>query len=242
MASNANATPQAVVNNLQGHQVVLQQELAEINADIATLQGMHARYSSQNGIYFDSAVHNLIALRCEKEALFNNISGQVAALSDTIQQSTMLAQNLSRLTSGGPGAAAGGFGFGAAAAGGFGGAGVNTTFNNPNASTMHSNVSAFGGGGGSRMAGGVGSSSFVHQYPHHSTVGGGGGVNASCAHCPVHGGGGGASASFHGHSGVGVGGVSIVPSGAVNINTPGGLVVTTNSSILANSPRRIYRQ
>lgn len=153
-----------IVATLQGHELVLQSELNEINNDIVLLQQMNNRYSVQCGISsFQLALSHLVNLRAEKERLLVQVTSQLRVMQDHVASSTALVSQLS-----------------------LGGVPVS------NSVVLATPIVAPRVGGASSIVA-------VGDTPYVLPAGG---------------------------------------PGVVHVHTPSGLVVTTNSSILANSPQR----
>lgn len=159
-----------ILANLQGHQIVLQRELEEINSDLVQLQQMGARYTLQNGISFSPAVEQLMILRAEKETLLQQVTLQLTSMQSTIASSSQLVTQLQHQPFVAPPPP-------------------------PPATVATTSPSRTTRWGGSRSA-------FASVDAPLSAFAGG------------------------------------VPNGMVHLTAPGGLMVTTNSTILSNSPAR----
>jgi hypothetical protein len=84
-----------LVSNLQGHELVLQSEINEIQADLQVLSRMHGRYSSQCGISFAPAMDHLTGLMREKERQLTQVTAQLRSIQDQVATSSALISQLS---------------------------------------------------------------------------------------------------------------------------------------------------
>jgi hypothetical protein len=215
--------PNQVIRTLQAHQSVLQAELQEINTDIQLMGQLNNRYHA-NGVPFDTNLYHLDALRQEKEVILHELSHQISGLYASLQQSMQLTDAVAHTSS----------------AHHHNGAPHHQSFIN------HINLSGHHHPHGSVMMRNSGI-----QY-HHSSVGGVNHhhINTSAmnhSHSVAHG-------HNHSYCPYGSGAHNSVinanrsahlmqapaPGGVTQLNGPGGMAVTTNSSILVHSPRRVF--
>ena len=89
-----------IIANLQGHQVVLTREIEEVSSDLTILQQMGSRYQSQTSVSLDTALHHLLLLKAEKEQLLFQVHAQLSSMQSAFTTSSKL---VTELSSGGAG-------------------------------------------------------------------------------------------------------------------------------------------
>eukprot|EP00164_Ancoracysta_twista_P023993 GFYU01045209.1.p1 GENE.GFYU01045209.1~~GFYU01045209.1.p1 ORF type:complete len:222 (+),score=8.58 GFYU01045209.1:632-1297(+) len=216
--------PHQVIRTLQAHQAVLQAELQEINTDIHLMGQLNNRYHA-NGVPFDTNLYHLDALRQEKEVILHELSHQINNLYGSLQQSMQLADAVAHT-------------------------------NNHSSSHVHQSLLS---NNHNSLQHHQHTSGHFHTNPHHQSVvsvqrshNGGSFINHSNNHNinhSHHGGGHSHSYCPYGssiHNSIHNANRSAsmmhppAPGGVTQLNGPGGMAVTTNSSILVHSPRRVF--